>query len=59
MKMVKVNNYMVDFDAAVELMDSEIREELHQKLAPCTNQEFIDAYIRRHREKFGEEFTVN
>jgi len=59
MKMVKVNNYMVDFDAAVQLMDNEIREELHQKLAPCTDQEFIDAYIQRHREKFGEGFTVN
>ena len=57
--MVKVNNHMVDFDAAVQLMDNEIREELHRKLAPCTDQEFIDAYIQRHREKFGEEFTIN
>lgn len=57
--MVKVNNHMVDFDAAVQLMDDEIREEIHQKLAPCTKQEFVDAYVQRHREKFGEEFTVN
>lgn len=58
-KMVKVNNRMIDFDAAVNLMDDEIREELHQELAPCTHQEFIDAYAKRHRERFGEEFTVN
>jgi len=58
-KMVEVNGNMVDFDAAVTLMDDEIREEVHQELAPCTNQEFIDAYVQRHREKFGEEFTVN
>jgi len=57
--MVKVNNHMVDFDAAVQLMDDEIREEIHQKLTPCTKQEFVDAYVQRHREKFGEEFTVN
>jgi len=40
-------------------MDNEIREELHQKLAPCTDQEFIDAYIRWHKDRFDEEFTVN
>lgn len=58
-KMVKVNDHMVDFDAAVQLMDDEIRQELHQELVPCTNQEFINAYIQRHRERFGEEFTIN
>lgn len=58
-KMVEVNGNIVDFDAAVNLMDDDIREELHQELAPCTNQEFIDEYIKRHREKFGEEFTAS
>ena len=57
--MVQVNNHMVDFDAVIQLMDDEIREEIHQELAPCTKQEFVDAYVQRHREKFGEEFTVN
>jgi len=57
--MVQVNNHMVDFDAVVQLMDDEIREEIHQELVPCTKQEFVDAYVQRHREKFGEEFTVN
>lgn len=57
--MVKVNNHMVDFDAVVNLMDDEIREEIHREFAPCTAQEFVDEYIKRHRQKFGEEFTVN
>jgi hypothetical protein len=50
---------MVDFDAVVNLMDDEIREEIHREFAPCTAQEFVDEYIKRHRQKFGEEFTVN
>lgn len=58
-EMVKVNDHMVNFDAVVNLMDDEIREELHQELAPCAAQEFVDEYIKRHRQKFGEEFTVN
>lgn len=49
----------VDFDAAVNLMDDEIREEVHSHLAPCSEQEFFDAYTARHAAKFGEEFVVN
>ena len=48
----------VNFEAAAELMDDELREELHQELAPCTAQEFFDAYAKAHAEKFdGEEFA--
>jgi hypothetical protein len=46
------------YDAAVELMDDDIREDLHRELAPCTDLEFLEAYIERHKEKFGEEFTI-
>lgn len=47
-----------DFDAAVALMDDEIREELHRELAPCTEEEFLRAYEKRHLEKYGEPFTI-
>jgi hypothetical protein len=49
----------IDFDAAVNLMDDEIREELHMKLAPCTDQEFLTAYEKAHYQKYQEEFEVN
>lgn len=58
-KQVTLNGKTIDFDAAVNLMDDEIREELHSKLAPCTDQEFMDAYVEAHAAKFeGEEFQV-
>lgn len=41
---VTYNNDQVDFEAAVNLMDDGIREALHAELAPCTEQEFFDAY---------------
>ena len=47
------------YDAAVELMDDEIREEIHADLAPCTDEEFLAEYIRRHQDEFGETFKVN
>lgn len=48
----------VNFDAAVEYMDDEIREQLHNQLTPCTDQEFFDAYAKAHAKKFdGEEFA--
>lgn len=56
---VMLNGEMVDFDAAVNLMDDEIREAVHADIAPCTDQEFMDEYVKRHEAKYGEEFKVN
>ena len=57
---VMVAGHAVDYDAAVNLMDDEIREEMHTRMAPCTDQEFIDAYVAAHAEKFsGEQFEVD
>ena len=57
---VVVCGQSVDYDGAVNLMDDEIRERLHDEMAGCcTEQEFIDAYSREHAIKFDEEFVVN
>lgn len=55
---VMLNGSEIDFEAAVNLMDDEIREELHAELSPCDDQEFLDAYVERHAEKYGEDFQV-
>lgn len=44
----------IDYEMAVNMMDDDLREEIHGKLAPCTDQEFFDEYAKRHEEKFGE-----
>lgn len=46
------------YDAAVNLMDDEIREEIHAELAPCTEEEFLEEYMKRHEEKYNEQFTI-
>ena len=46
------------FEAAVNLMDDGIREQVHAELAPCSDQEFLNRYMELHEEKFGEEFTI-
>lgn len=56
--MVNVNGNEVSMDAAVMLMDDEIREAIHSDIAPCTEQEFVDEYCKRHLEKYGEDFFV-
>lgn len=48
-----------DWDAIVNLMDDELREQVHAELAPCSNEEFLTRYLELHEQKFGEEFTVN
>lgn len=44
----------VDFDSAVLMMHDEVREMVHNNLAPCTDQEFFDAYCAAHYDAFGE-----
>lgn len=46
------------FDVAVNLMDDELREEIHAEKAPCTQEEFLREYEKRHFEKFGEKFQI-
>lgn len=41
-----------------EMMDDEIREELHNEMAPCEAIDFLKAYLEAHREKFGEDFEM-
>jgi len=48
----------LDYEAAVTLMDDDIREELHMQLAPCTDQQFFDAYTKAYKEKFGEDWEL-
>ena len=49
----------VDYAAAVELMDDDLREQLHMEMAPCTNQEFYSAYVKAHATKCnGEKFQI-
>lgn len=47
-----------NFNQAVALMDDDIREELHRELAPCTELEFLEAYMERHEQKYGTPFTI-
>ena len=46
------------YAAAVELMDDDIREELHASGDYNDDLSFLEAYMIRHAEKYGEEFTV-
>lgn len=59
MKTVIVNNQEVDFDAVVNLMDDDIREATHRQFAPCTDQQFVEAYMFAHFVEFDSEFVVN
>lgn len=47
-----------NFDAAVELMDDEIREAVHADLAPCSDVDFLKEYARRHFLKYGKRFEA-
>jgi len=43
----------------VNMMDDDIREELHHELAPCTEQEFFTAYENAHENRLGMEWELS
>lgn len=49
----------IPWDAIAVLMDDDIREEIHYRLAPCSDLLFLAAYMERHYEHVGEPFIVN
>lgn len=52
------NGKKIDYEAACHYMDDEIRERLHDEMAPCDPQEFVEAYVAEHEKKFdGEEWA--
>ena len=53
-----INGQAVDFNVIVNLMDDDIRENLHS-LGFSNNQQFVDAYVEEHKNKYNEEFIVN
>lgn len=46
-------------DVIAKYMDDDIREQVHNELAPCSDEEFLEKYMELHYEKYGEEFQVN
>ena len=61
MKNIVINSWgtEIDFEASVNMMDDELREELHAAIAPCTDQEFFSAYAKAHKERFGEVWELD
>ena len=55
---VQVNGQEFDRDAVANLMDNDLREELHC-LHWTSEQAFVDAYCTAHRRKFGESFIIS
>lgn len=54
---VMVYGEPVDFDAAVNLMDDEIREDLHAE-GIGKKQDFINEYCKRHLAKYHTAFCI-
>ena len=57
MKVININGTEINFDAAVILMDDEIRESICGTVD--SEQEFFTAYEKAHAEKYGEEWELS
>lgn len=47
-----------DSEVPASLMDDDIREHLHEMMAPCKDVTFVAAYLAHHWFKFKEDFVV-
>ena len=57
MKVINMNGAEINYEAAVELMDDEIRESIFGTVD--SEQEFFTAYEKAHVEKYGEEWELS
>lgn len=46
---INSNGASIDYDAAVELMDDDLREEVAADLAPCAEQDFFYRVLQAAR----------
>lgn len=59
MEVINKNGAEINYAAAINYMDADLREQLHSELAPCTEQEFFTAYEQAHEEKYGDEWFLS
>ena len=58
MKVINRAGAEIDYDIAVELMDDDIREQVHAE-GHDTEQEFFSAYEEAHERETGEEWELS
>lgn len=59
-KIKTIDNNLIDFEIAVQLMDDSLREEIHSNCCgDITEQEFYNIYCELHKERFNEDFLIN
>lgn len=57
MKVINMNGTEINYEAAVGLMDDELRDSIEGTVD--TEQEFFTAYEKAHDEKYGEEWELS
>lgn len=58
MKVINANGHEIDFEAAVQMMDDEIREAVASE-GYESEQDFFTAYEKAHVEKYGTEWELS
>ena len=56
---INTHYQVIPVNVAIQLMDDDLREKLHRGLAPCTEQDFFDAYCGAHQARFNEVWELD
>ena len=48
-----------DFNTVIMAMDGDVRDKLHNDIAPCDPQTFFDEYCIRHFDKYRSNFEYD
>ncbi len=54
---IDANGHPVDYDAATEAMDKDLREEVARSVRPEDAQAFFESYAARHAQKYLQPFA--
>lgn len=53
---ITFNGMTMEFDVVASMMNADIKAAVLESLGKSSEQEFLDAYMKAHKERFGSEF---
>lgn len=56
---ITFNGMTMEYSVVEGMMDSGVKQTVASELSDSSEQDFLDAYMKAHKDKFGKEFLQN
>lgn len=56
---ITFNGMTMEYSVVESMMDAGVKQAVESELSDTSEQAFLDAYMKAHKDKFGKEFLQN